>query len=104
ESSGRYPRLLSQSSDSTSRLGPSTEGNDAQSRSGADCEPGADGSDPIRAATDKSFVYKRLNDHARFPPDRSRVAYSRAIPLCSQVVSDVTRESTRHGTRHGQGR
>jgi hypothetical protein len=31
--------LLSQSSDSTSRLGRNTEGNDAQSRSGADCEP-----------------------------------------------------------------
>ena len=31
--------ILSQSSDSTSRLGRSTEGNDAQSRSGADCEP-----------------------------------------------------------------
>ena len=31
--------ILSQSSDSTSRLGRSTEGNDAQSRSGAGCEP-----------------------------------------------------------------
>ena len=31
--------IWSQSSDSTSRLGRSTEGNDAQSRSGADCEP-----------------------------------------------------------------
>jgi hypothetical protein len=31
--------LLSQSSDSTSRLGRNTEGNDAQSRSGADCYP-----------------------------------------------------------------
>ena len=31
--------ILSQSSDSTSRLGRSTEGNDARSRSGADCEP-----------------------------------------------------------------
>jgi hypothetical protein len=31
--------VLSQSSDSTSRLGRNTEGNDAQSRSGADCEP-----------------------------------------------------------------
>ena len=30
--------ILSQSSDSTSRLGRSTEGNDARSRSGADCE------------------------------------------------------------------
>jgi hypothetical protein len=30
--------ILSQSSDSTSRLGRSAEGNDAQSRSGADCE------------------------------------------------------------------
>jgi hypothetical protein len=31
--------VLSQSSDSTSRLGRSTEGNDARSRSGAGCEP-----------------------------------------------------------------
>ena len=31
--------VLSQSSDSTSRLGRNTEGNDAQSRSGAGCEP-----------------------------------------------------------------
>jgi hypothetical protein len=31
--------IPSQSSDSTSRLGRSTEGNDARSRSGADCEP-----------------------------------------------------------------
>ena len=31
--------ILSQCSDSTSRLGRSTEGNDARSRSGADCEP-----------------------------------------------------------------
>ena len=31
--------ILSQSSDSTSRLGRSTEGPDARSRSGADCEP-----------------------------------------------------------------
>ena len=31
--------ILSQSSDSTSRLGRSTEGNDAQSHSGAGCEP-----------------------------------------------------------------
>ena len=31
--------ILSQSSDSTSRLGRSTEGLDARSRSGADCEP-----------------------------------------------------------------
>ena len=31
--------ILSQSSDSTSRLGRSTEGNDARSRSGAGCEP-----------------------------------------------------------------
>ena len=36
---GRYPPLLSQSSDSTSRLGRNTEGNDAQSRPGAGCKP-----------------------------------------------------------------
>ena len=37
--SGRYPPCLSQSSDSTSRSGPSAGGHDAQSRPGAGCKP-----------------------------------------------------------------
>ena len=39
ESSGHYPPCPVPVSDSTSRLGRNTEGNDAQSRSGAGCEP-----------------------------------------------------------------
>jgi hypothetical protein len=65
ESAGVTRPILSQSSDSTSRLGRNTEGNDAQSRPGAGCKPAR--RHRTRSASESALAKASLDERDLIP-------------------------------------
>ena len=82
--------ILSQSSDSTSRLGRSTEGNDAQSRSGADCEPAR-----------KHRTRSTLQIASGMRPSMSEMSWLLSLSV-TKVKSDVTIRVTQNSVEEIQ--
>jgi hypothetical protein len=83
--------LLSQSSDSTSRLGRNTEGNDAQSRPGAGCKPAR--RHRTRSASESALAKASLDERDWNNVTENRTAVKRDTVIVTISVNPSVRES-----------
>src|SRR5580704_13091592 len=83
--------ILSQSSDSTSRLGRDTEGNDAQSRPGAGCKPAR--RHRTRSASESALAKASLDERDWNNVTENRTAVKRDTVIVTISVNPSVRES-----------